>query len=127
MSRNSKARRDARRKQQVWRPIRRLGRPLQPHAQLLEDDGGAVGGAGLRDGEWVLVLGSQVVTSTDSAAMMLAMLKHTVAVQEQAGRRLRLDCSPVLLTAASSEAAAEGKTLGDYLAQLEAERLARAV
>src|SRR5688500_18148250 len=76
MSRNSKARRDARRKKAPKRPIRRLGAPIQPHAQLELADGNTVGGAGWRDGEWLTVLGSQVIARTHSAAMTLAVLRH---------------------------------------------------
>lgn len=126
MSRNSKARRDARKKKEPKRPIRRLGSPLQPHAQLETSDGNAVGGAGWRDGEWLTVLGGQVVARTRSAAMTLAMLKHIVAVQEQAGQVLKLTYSPAMETVATREANAEGKSLEDYLALLEQERAERA-
>ncbi|MBB1061224.1 hypothetical protein [Marilutibacter spongiae] len=125
MSRQSKARRDIRRKQAPARPIRRLGGTLQPHAQLVGDDGGVVGGAGFRDGEWVLVLGGKSVTATESPAMMLAMLKHAVAVQERTGRNLELHVSAALDTAATHEATAAGHSLPRYLDMLEAERVER--
>lgn len=126
MSRNSKAKRDARRKKAPRRPIRRLGAPLQPHAQLETGEGDSVGGAGWRDGEWLTVLGGQVVARTPSAAMTLAMLRHIVAVQEQAGRALKLTCSPAMETAATREAAKEGQSLEEYLRMLEQERAERA-
>lgn len=126
MSRHSKARRDARRKKAPNRPIRRLGAPLQPHAQLVDADGHAVGGAGWRDGEWLAVLGGQVVARTGSAAMALAVLRHLVALHEQAGRPLTLSCSPAMTQVATREAAAVGRTLDDYLALLEQERRERA-
>ncbi len=125
MSRQSKARRDIRRKQAPARPIRRLGDALQPHAQLVDADGSVVGGAGFRDREWVLVLGGKAVTATESAAMMLAMLKHAVAVQERGGRMLELHVSAALDTAATHEAMAAGKSLPQYLDMLEAERVER--
>ena len=125
MSRNSKAKRDARKKKEPKRPIRRLGNPLQPHAQLEDSEGNTVGGAGWRDREWLMVLGGQVVARTESAAMMLAMLKHVVAVQEQAGRAIRLTCSPAMETVAAQEAAAVGKSLDEYLQMLEQERAER--
>ena len=126
MSRNSKARRTARRKKEPGRPIRRLGAPLQPHAQLEDAHGNSVGGAGFRDGEWLTVLGGQVVARTGSAAMTLAMLRHVVAVQEQAGGALKLTYSPAMEAAATREAEAEGKSLEEYLQALEQERLERA-
>ncbi|WP_206860172.1 hypothetical protein [Lysobacter changpingensis] len=125
MSRNSKAKRDARKKKEPGRPIRRLGAALQPHAQLLDADDAAIGGVGWRDGEWLLVLGGQVAARSDSAAMALAMLRHVVAVQERAGRELRLEASPPLLNAAAREAAAVGLTLEEHLAALEQERMER--
>ena len=125
MSRNSKAKRDARKKKEPSRPIRRLGDALQPHAQLLDADDAAIGGVGWRDGEWLLVLGGQVAARSDSAAMALAMLRHVVAVQERAGRELRLEASPPLLNAAAREAAAVGLTLEEHLAALEQERMER--
>jgi hypothetical protein len=125
MSRDSKTRRDARKKKEPKRPIRRLGGTLQPHAQLESADGNTVGGAGWRDGEWLTVLGGQVVARTPSAALTLAMLRHVVAVQEQAGGELKLTFSPVLETAATREAQAEGRSLEEYLHVLEQERLER--
>ena len=125
MSRNSKARRDARRKKEPKRPIRRLGAALQSHAQLEDAEGNAVGGAGWRDREWLTVLGGQVVARTPSAAMTLAMLRHIVDRQEQAGSVLRLTYSPAMETVATREAEAAGKSLEDYLHWLEQERLER--
>ena len=125
MSRNSRIKREARRKNGPKRPIRRLGSALQPHAQLLDNDGNAVGGVGWRDGEWLLVLAGQVVARSESAALALAMLKHVVAVQARAGTELELHASPPLLTAATREAGALGHTLEEYLVVLEQERVTR--
>ncbi|HEY5852390.1 MAG TPA: hypothetical protein VIT62_16710 [Lysobacter sp.] len=125
MSRNSKVKRAVRRKNEPKRPIRRLGGALQPHAQLLDSDGKAVGGVGWRDGQWLLVLAGQVAASSDSAAMALAMLRHVVAVQADAGVELELHASPPLLTAAAREAAVHEQTLEEYLAALENERVSR--
>lgn len=125
MSRDSKARRDARKKKEPKRPIRRLGSQLQPHAQLETADGDTIGGAGFRDGEWLTVLGGQVAARTQSAAMTLAMLRHIVAVQEQAGQTVKLTHSPAMEAVATREAAAAGHSLEDYLLLLERERLER--
>ncbi|QSX78668.1 hypothetical protein [Agrilutibacter solisilvae] len=125
MSRQSKARRDARRKKEPDRPIRRLGQPIQPHAQLADAQGAAVGGAGWRDGQWLTVVGGQVVARTDSAALTLAVLRHLVALREAAGQPVTLTFSPSLEAMATREAAALGLTLEEYLQQLEDERLSR--
>ena len=125
MSRNSKAKRDARLKKLPKRPIRRLGSPLQAHAQLEDADGNAIGGAGWRDGEWLTLLGGQVVARTDSAAMTMAVLRHVSALQEQAGRAVKLTCSPAMEAVATREAAAADRTLEEYLQLLEQERSER--
>lgn len=98
---------------------------MKPHAQLLDADGQVVGGAGLRDGEWVLVLGAKAITTTSSAAMVLAMLKHTIATRAQAGLELRLQVSSALDAAATHEAMSVGKSLPQYLEWLEEERSQR--
>ena len=61
----------------------------------------------------------------NSAAMILAMLKHTASVRESEGVSVRLTYSTTLKTAATQEAEAEGKTLDAYLEVLEAERIER--
>ena len=122
MSIHSKARRDARRKKSrgAARPV--AARPLDEHAHLVDGQGRIFGGAGLRGEEWLMVLGGKVVTGTDSAAMMLAMLRHVATLREAAGDTVRLSYSTHLGEAATAEAAAEGKTLDEYLAQLDDER-----
>lgn len=125
MSRNSKVKRVARKKKEAKRPIRRLGVPLQPHAQLVDAEGHAVGGAGWRDNEWLTVLAGKVVARTESAAMTLAMLRHVAAVREQAGQGLTLTYSPAMGSAATREAEVAGRSLEDYLRMLEEERLER--
>jgi len=72
------------------------------------------------------VLGSQVVARTQSAAMTLAVLRHIVALQEQAGHTVKLTYSPAMETVATREAEAAGKSLEEYLLMLEQERAERA-
>jgi hypothetical protein len=122
MSIHSKAKRDARRKKTAKAAP---ARPLVEHAHLVDGRGGVFGGAVQRGREWVLVLGGKPAARTDSAAMVLAMLTHVAALRETAGDAVRLSYSTQLRDAATAEAAAEGKTLDDYLAQLEAERAER--
>lgn len=124
MSRNSRLKRQARLKREGARPIRRPVRPVQPHATLTDDAGHVVGGGGLRDREWVMVLGGEAVTSTESPALLLAMLRHTQAVLREE-RALRLEVSPELLRVATEEAQAHGHTLDEHLALLEQERAER--
>ncbi len=122
MSINSKAKRDARRKQQPKRTPAPPPPPIVAHARLLDAEDGVVGGGGLRGDEWVLVFGGKVAATTDSAAMLLAMLHHACRVRARVGETLRVDASPVLREAATREADHEGRTLDEHLAALEAER-----
>ena len=125
MSIQSKARRDARKKTAKAASRARPPLPLAEHAHLLDGDGRVFGGAVLRGEEWVVVLGGKPAAKTDSAAMVIAMLKHVAALREAAGDQVRLDYSTHLQAAATAEAEAEGRTLDDYLAMLEAERAER--
>ena len=125
MSRSSKARRDARRKDAPVRPIRRLGDTLRLQARLAEPGGDTLAAAAFRDGEWLLLLDGRTAARTDSAAMVLAMLRH-IARRHPAGEAgLALRCSPQLRAAAADEAAAHGRTLPQHLDALEAERRER--
>jgi hypothetical protein len=125
MSTRSKAKRDARKKKSKGISRGAPSRQIVEHAHLIVGEK-IVGGAGLRGSEWVLVLGRDVVAGTDSAAMIMAMLKHVAALQEQTGETVGLTYSTHLRNAATAEAEAEGKTLEAYLAELEAEREERA-
>ena len=53
------------------------------------------------------------------------MLKHVAELRENAGGGVQLNYSNQLRDAATAEAEAEGKTLEEFLAMLEAERLER--
>ena len=82
-------------------------------------------GARHADGEWTLVLRGEPVSSTDSAVMLLAMLRHVAANHQARGIATRLSVSKALDAAASAEAAAQGRTLSAHLDWLEAERRSR--
>lgn len=125
MSINSKAKRDARKKKRPKLGAARAAPVLRPHAEILDGEGNIVGGAGIRSGEWVMVLNGQEVAATDSPAMILAMLTHAATTREEAGLQVELRYSTELRDAATVEAASEGKTLEQYLAMLEAERVER--
>ena len=92
--------------------------PLGPDDRVLA-------GATFAEGEWTLVLRGEPVASTPSAAMLIAMLRHTAASRHAQGIATRLSVSKALDAAASAEAAAEGRTLTEHLDWLEAERRTR--
>lgn len=95
---------------------------MPAHAHLVEATGRVVGGAALREEEWLLVLNGEVAATTDSPGMVLAMLRHTAAVLNRAGRDVQLRFSDVLRERATTEAAEAGKSLDAFLEYLEAER-----
>lgn len=122
MSINSKARRDARRKQQSKTATPRPA-PMPAHAHLIDEEGRIVGGIAQSGNEWALVLGGRVITTTDSAAMALAVLERAAVARGTPDSPLRTRCNDALRDAAVAEAAASGHTLESYLAALEAERI----
>jgi hypothetical protein len=124
VSRNSKAKRDQRKKKQPKRPFARLGgeQPVVNHAVLQDADGHVVAAIGQQSaGEWVLGIGGQTMGSADNPVPMLAMLKHLANVQEKEGKTVNLHYSEQLQQMIDDLAADEGKTAEEYLAQLVSE------
>ena len=123
MSRNSKAKRDQRKKQQPRRPFARLGRApdVQNHAVMQDAEGRVIAAIGLQGDEWLLAIGGQTMGNADNPVPMLAMLKHLANVQEKEGRKVTLEYSAALQQMIDDLAADEGKTADDYLAGLVSE------
>ena len=124
MSRNSKAKRGKRKKQQPKRPIVRLGQAPQVtnHAVLQDADGRVVAAIGLQGGsEWMLSIGGQTMGSADNPVPMLAMLKHLANLQEKEGKTISLEYSTQLQQMIDDLAAEEGKTAEEYLTTLVSE------
>ncbi|MCL1569635.1 hypothetical protein M3O57_11015 [Xanthomonas nasturtii] len=124
MSRNSKAKRDKRKKQQPKRPIVRLGQAPQVtnHAVLQDADGRVVAAIGLQGGsEWMLSIGGQTMGSADNPVPMLAMLKHLANLQEAEGKTISLEYSTQLQQMIDDLAADEGQTAEEYLTTLVSE------
>lgn len=123
MSKQSKAKRDKRKKQQPKRPINRLNaqQPVQNHAVLTNEEGQVVAAIGLQGTEWLLAIGGQTMGNADNPVPMLAMLKHLSNVQEKEGRKVNLEYSSQLQQLIDDLAADEGKTADEYLTQLVSE------
>ena len=123
MSKNSKAKRDQRKKQQARRPFQRLDaqQQVQNHAVLVNDEGQVVAAIGLQGRQWLLAIGGQTMGNADNPVPMLAMLKHLANVQEKEGRKVTLEYSAALQQMIDDLAADEGKTADDYLAGLVSE------
>jgi hypothetical protein len=123
MSRNSKAKRDQRKKQQPRRPFARLGRApdVQNHAVMQDAEGRVIAAIGLQGDEWLLAIGGQTMGNADNPVPMLAMLKHLANLQEKEGNTVTLTYSEQLQAMIDDLARDEGKSADDYLAQLVAE------
>ncbi|WP_241239470.1 hypothetical protein [Xanthomonas sp. BRIP62409] len=124
VSRNSKAKRDKRKKSQPKRPIVRLGQAPQiaNHAVLQDADGRVVAAIGLQnDSEWLLSIGGQTMGSADNPVPMLAMLKHLANLQEKEGKTISLEYSTQLQQMIDDLAAEDGKTAEEYLTTLVSE------
>ncbi|QBG94772.1 hypothetical protein [Xanthomonas oryzae] len=124
MSRNSKAKRDKRKKQQPKRPFARLGQaPLVTnHAVLQDAEGRVVAAIGLQGGsEWMLSIGGQTMGSADNPVPMLALLKHLANLQQAEGKTISLEYSTQLQQMIDDLAADEGQTAEEYLTTLVAE------
>lgn len=123
MSIRSKAKRDARRKQQSRAPQRILVAPraggVEAHADLRDEHGELLGGIARREGEWVLGLDGRIVGGSESPATLLAMLRRAEAMQREAGREVRLKFSDALRSAADEEARAQGLSFEEFEAQLD--------
>lgn len=123
MSKQSKAKRDKRKKQAPRRPFARLNaqHPVENHAVLMNEEGQVVAAIGLQGSEWLLAIGGQTMGNADNPVPMLAMLKHLANVQEKEGRKVTLEYSPALQQMIDDLAADEGKTADDYLGALVSE------
>jgi len=96
MSRNSKAKRDQRKKREPKRPFLRLDREPQVanHAVMLDEDQRVVAAIGQQaGGEWLLSIGGQTMGSADNPVPMLAMLKHLAGLQEREGKTVQVQYS----------------------------------
>jgi len=126
MSRNSQAKRAARKKREAKTVngvrMRREGSPFVAHAQLLDEAGTLVAAGGLHGSQWVMVVAGRALDGIDSPGLLIAMLKHTAERCASEGRATTLRLSTVLEKAAADEAAEGGHSLEEWLALLEAER-----
>ncbi|MFT3755950.1 MAG: hypothetical protein QM769_08380 [Pseudoxanthomonas sp.] len=123
MSINSKARRDAKkRKAQKERNLRQANAPkVEGHAELRNQAGELVAGIVRRGHVWFLGMDGRMAGSSDSAAEVFALLKRVGKTCEAEGMPVRMVYSDELRDTAVIEAAAQGLTLDEYDAKLEAE------
>ena len=120
LSINSKVRREAKKrsaaKSQGKQPA---GAPIEPHAELRDQQGSLLAGVVRRDGEWVLGMGGRIAGNSESAAHVLAMIQHAARLHEQAGTPVRLKFSDALRDAAHEEASALGMGFDEFATALQ--------
>lgn len=123
MSKNSKAKRDTRKKQAGKRPFLRLNQreQVQNHAVLVDEQNQVVAAIGLQNRQWLLAIGGQTMGSAENPVPMLAMLQHLANVQKAEGRTVTLETSPALQQIVASLAEADGVSAEDYIGKLVAE------
>jgi hypothetical protein len=119
MSRNSKAKRDAKRKKAPKRFTRSIGTPIEPHGEMRDSDGSLIAGVGLQGEDWVLVIGDQVIGSGSgsNAADAMVMLDRIAELGQKEGRTVVTSYSPIMQAEAERAARAEGMTLDEYIAK----------
>lgn len=126
MSIQSKARRDARKRQAAReRNKAQAVRPrIEPHAELRDSDGQLLAGIVRQSDVWVLGMDGRIVGSSDSAAQVLMLIRRAQRLHDDKGVPVKLVYSDALRDEAELEAAVHGKSLADYEQQLEQEMAA---
>jgi hypothetical protein len=120
MSINSKVRREAKKRNAAKaRNAKSATTPIEPHAELRDQEGQLLAGIVRRDGEWVLGMGGQIAGGSESAAQVLAMIQRVAVLHESEGTPVRLKYSDALKEAANTEVATQGMTFEQFQAQLE--------
>lgn len=122
MSINSKISREAKKRNKAKAGGRQTpATPIEPHAELRDQQGQLLAGIVRRDGEWVLGMGGQIAGSTASAAHVLAMIRRAAVLHESGGTPVRLMFSDALKEAAYREVGDRGQTFEQFEVELERE------
>ena len=121
MSINSKIRREAKKrnaskKSQDKPPV---GPPIEPHAELRDQQGHLLAGIVRREGEWILGLGGRIAGNSESAAHVLAMIQRAALLHEKSGTPVRLTFSDALRDAAHVEVAGMDLSFEAFAAALD--------
>ncbi|HBS63818.1 MULTISPECIES: hypothetical protein [Stenotrophomonas] len=116
MSTTSKLRRDIRRRRETQAANREQAQasPVEPHAELRDQQRTLLAGIVRRDGEWVLGMDGRIAGQTASAARVLALIMQAAELHERQGTPVRLVYSDALKDAAHAEAKADGKDFDQY-------------
>ena len=122
MSTTSKLLRDLRRRREIEEANREKAHasPVEPHAELRDQQRTLLAGVVRRDGEWVLGMDGRIAGQTPSAARVLALIMQAAELHERQGTPVRLVYSDALKDAAHAEAKAEGKDFEQFKTELAA-------
>lgn len=122
MSTTSKLRRDLRKRREAEAANREKANasPVEPHAELRDQQRTLLAGVVRRDGEWVLGMDGRIAGQTPSAARVLALIMQAAELHERQGTPVRLVYSDALKDAAHAEAKADGKDFEQFKTELAA-------
>lgn len=122
MSKNSKAKRDAKRKKASKRPFaRRLNDVIEPHGEMRDGTGRLIAGVGRQGADWVLIAGGQVIGGGSSAADVMAMLHQLSDMHQANGDAVLNTYTTTFRAAAARDAEEEGMSLDEYIERARAE------
>ena len=127
MSTTSKLRRDLRKRRETEAANREKANasPVEPHAELRDQQRTLLAGVVRRDGEWVLGMDGRIAGHSDSAAQVLALIMQAGELHERNGTPVRLMYSDALRDAAQAEAKEKGQTFEEFKADLAAAMAAK--
>ncbi|MCW0456045.1 hypothetical protein [Xanthomonas sacchari] len=118
MSIQSKQRRDLRKKLAERLRHRAEGAvpatPIEPHAELRDQQRTLLAGIVRRDGEWVLGMDGRIAGQSESAAQVLSLIMQAAELHERAGTPVRLMYSDALKDAAQADAQAQGLSFEEF-------------
>ena len=122
MSTTSKLRRDLRKRRETEAANREKANasPVEPHAELRDQQRTLLAGVVRRDGEWVLGMDGRIAGQTPSATRVLALIMQAAELHERQGTPVRLVYSDALKDAAHAEAKADGKDFEQFKTELAA-------
>ncbi|WP_369939739.1 hypothetical protein [Xanthomonas medicagonis] len=118
MSIQSKQRRDVRKKlaERLRHRAEAAGgaAPIEPHAELRDQQRTLLAGIVRRDGEWVLGMDGRIAGQSESAAQVLSLIMQAAELHERAGTPVRLVYSDALKDAAHADAQAQGLSFDEF-------------
>ncbi|MCC4592023.1 hypothetical protein LL974_12835 [Xanthomonas campestris pv. cannae] len=88
--------------------------PIEPHAELRDQQRTLLAGIVRRDGEWVLGMDGRIAGQSESAAQVLSLIMQAAELHERAGTPVRLMYSDALKDAAHADAQAQGLSFDEF-------------